>query len=144
VIDSEQFMIPENQYDSHLTMSSGEFARICREMSQITETILIETNKSHVKFSVEGDIGEGSILLKPINRENNPSNLKLIVNNPLSQRFALRFLNLFNKAMGLGPTVKLSLLEGSPIIVEFDIENLGDLKFYLAPKIGDDEITGSP
>ena len=37
-LDSEQLGIPETEYSSIATMSSTEFTRICREMSQISET----------------------------------------------------------------------------------------------------------
>ncbi len=37
-IDSEQLGIPETEYSSIVTMNAGEFTRICREMSQISET----------------------------------------------------------------------------------------------------------
>ncbi len=37
-IDSEQLGIPETEYSSIVTMSASEFTRICREMSQISET----------------------------------------------------------------------------------------------------------
>jgi len=38
-LDSEQLGIPETEYSSIATMSSSEFTRICREMSQISETV---------------------------------------------------------------------------------------------------------
>ena len=37
-LDSEQLGIPETEYSSIVTMNSAEFTRICREMSQISET----------------------------------------------------------------------------------------------------------
>ena len=37
-LDSEQLGIPDTEYSSIATMSSSEFTRICREMSQISET----------------------------------------------------------------------------------------------------------
>ena len=45
-------------------MSSYEFAKICKEMSQMSETITIETTKEHVKFSTSGEFASGSITLK--------------------------------------------------------------------------------
>ena len=37
-LDSEQLGIPDTEYSSIVTMNSAEFTRICREMSQISET----------------------------------------------------------------------------------------------------------
>jgi len=48
-------------------------------------------------------------------------------------------LNLFNKAAPLSPNVNLYLSGESPLVVEYKMEGLGALKFYLAPKINDEE-----
>ena len=50
-----------------------------------------------------------------------------------------RYLNLFNKASTLANQVVLYLSHDTPLCVEYKIENLGSLKFYLAPKINDEE-----
>lgn len=52
--------------------------------------------------------------------------------------FALRYLNMFNKAAPLCNFVKLMLAPETPLVVEYEIENLGSLKYYLAPKINED------
>jgi hypothetical protein len=36
-LDTEQFAIPEDEPDANVMMYSGEFSRICREMSQIND-----------------------------------------------------------------------------------------------------------
>jgi proliferating cell nuclear antigen len=51
--------------------------------------------------------------------------------------FALRYLNMFNKASTLCNHVKLMLASETPLVVEYEIENLGSLKYYLAPKINE-------
>lgn len=61
------------------------------------------------------------------------------LNNPVSLTFALRYLNNFTKATSLAPSVRLSLSKDLPITVEYEIEKLGYLRFYLAPKIEEDE-----
>lgn len=53
--------------------------------------------------------------------------------------FALRYLNMFNKASTLCNNVKLMLASDTPLVVEYEIENLGSLKYYLAPKINENE-----
>lgn len=45
-------------------MPSGEFARICRDLSQIGECLLIVCTKDCIEFSAKGDIGGGQIKLK--------------------------------------------------------------------------------
>lgn len=53
--------------------------------------------------------------------------------------FALRYLNLFNKAYSLSNEVKISMSESTPLCVEYAItDHMGALKFYLAPKISEE------
>ena len=58
---------------------------------------------------------------------------------PVELTFALRYLNFFTKATPLSPTVTLSLSPEVPLMVEYDIESLGYVRYYLAPKIDEEE-----
>jgi len=42
-------------------MPSTEFARICRDLSQFGESVIIACTKDGVKFSTSGDIGSGKL-----------------------------------------------------------------------------------
>lgn len=57
---------------------------------------------------------------------------------PVELNFALRYLNLFTRATALGPTVTLSLSPDIPVVVEYPIDNLGHIRYYLAPKIDEE------
>ena len=50
-----------------------------------------------------------------------------------------RYLNFFTKATPLSPHVILSLSPEVPLVVEYDIEDVGHVKYFLAPKIEDEE-----
>ncbi|SRR5258706_5182726 len=64
-IDQETLGIPETEYDAKITLSSGEFARICRDLQQLGESVRIEVSKEGVRFISEGDAANGSIHLRP-------------------------------------------------------------------------------
>ncbi len=42
------------------------------------------------------------------------------------------------QATGLSPVVKLSMLADVPLVIEYGMEGMGHLRYYLAPKIDDD------
>ena len=63
-IDQEHLGIPDTQYDATITMSSSEFQRICRDLAALGESVKIEASKEGVRFSSEGEVGTGSVLLK--------------------------------------------------------------------------------
>lgn len=61
---------------------------------------------------------------------------------PVALTFALRYLKNFSMATPLAPQVKLSLTKDLPIVVEYQVGELGNVRFYLAPKIDDEDNMG--
>ena len=136
-IDSEHLGIPEQEYNSTVSMSSSEFSRICRELTQITDTLTIETDKESIRFAVSGDIGAGTITLRHNDTDKAEERCLLEVNENISMAYALRYLNLFNKASNLSDMVSLNMSPDIPIVVQYAFE-LGEIKYFLAPKISDE------
>lgn len=134
-LDSESLGIPETTYQSEITMNSNEFAKLCKELYALSETVSFEITQSYVKFAVDGEVGQGSI---KINTGGEPADGDSAMN-AVTLSFALRYLNLFNKAYNLSNEVKISMSENTPLCVEYSItEQAGSLKFYLAPKISEE------
>lgn len=55
--------VQEQEYSCVVKMPSGEFARICRDLSQIGDAVMISCAKDGVKFSASGELGTGNIKL---------------------------------------------------------------------------------
>ena len=71
---------------------------------------------------------------------NENDSITLEVEQPVSQSYASRYLNMFAKAGGLSNQVTLSTGTELPIAVAYPIMNgLGEIKYYLAPKITEEE-----
>jgi len=168
-IDQEQLGIPDTEYDTVIEMPATEFQRICRDLSAIGDTVTISATKQGVKFSVSGDIGAGDITIKGMMNRNGGGNVKkengmdededddmaignvdddgdengvkIALSEGVQQTFSLRYLNNFTKATGLSEKVVLRMGTEVPLEVEYKIgdENFGALRYYLAPKIDDDE-----
>merc|ERR1711939_560336 len=65
-IESEQLGIPEGmQYPVAVKMPAAEFMKICRDLKEFGDAIKIGCTKDGLKFSVEGDIGVGNVMVKP-------------------------------------------------------------------------------
>lgn len=141
-IDSEHLGIPETEYSANIRMPSSEYARICKDLASIGDTVVISATKDGVKFSTSGDVGTANVTV----RNTSAADLKpeqqttIELAEPVSLTFALRYLNSFAKAAALASTVKISMTKDLPIVVEYTIgDDMGYLKFYLAPKIDEDE-----
>lgn len=66
------------------------------------------------------------------------------MNDPVSLTFALRFFNSFTKATPLSSTVSISLSTELPVVVEYKVAEMGYIRYYLAPKIEEDEEEPKP
>jgi len=152
-IDSEHLGIPDTEYKCVVKMASHEFQRICKEIAIIGDTVKISASKEAVKFSVSGEMGDGNIICKQdtsVDDEDDTVSIKL--EEKISLTFALRYLNSFAKASTLSKSVTLKLSPDVPLVVEYKIsrnlkgkaekdkesepeEEMGYLRFYLAPKI---------
>ncbi|XP_054982990.1 proliferating cell nuclear antigen-like [Sorex araneus] len=138
-LDVEQLGFPEQEYSCVVKFPSGEFACICRDLSHIGDAV-ISCAKDGVKFSASGELGNGNIKLSQTSNVDKEEEAATIdMNEPVQLTFALRYLNFFTKAPPLSSTVTLSMSADVPLVVEYKIADMGHLKYYLDPKIEDEE-----
>merc|ERR1711988_1070135 len=136
-IESEHMEIPEQQYKVVARLPSGEFQKICRDLKEFGETMQISASKEGMRFTVQGDLGSGNVMLKPREADKPEDKVSLTVNEPVTATFALRYLVNFAKAAPLCGSVELGLGPDAPLLVKYDLESSdkGHMQFYLAPKI---------
>jgi len=141
-IDQEHLGIPETEYAAAITMSSSEFRRICTDLAAMSESVSIDASKDGVKFSANGDIGSGSVTLRnntTLDDKSKKDNVEINLSEPVSLTFSLKYLVNFCKATSVSSTVTISLSNEVPLLVQYDLGSGSYLRFYLAPKIGDEE-----
>merc|ERR1712097_193620 len=122
-IESEHMEIPEQQYKVVARMPSAEFQKICRDLKEFGETMQINASKEGIRFSVQGDVGAGNVMLKPREAEKPEEKVVLTVHEPVTATFALRYLVTFAKAAPLCGVVELGLGVDSPLLVKYDLES---------------------
>jgi len=137
-IDTEHLGIPSTDYDCSVTMSSTEFSKICRDLTVLGDAVKISASKAGVQFQTKGDIGNADLLYKS-STEGEEQSVKVKVSDDLTQCFALRYLAMFSKSGILSNQVTLNMAEGIPLMVEYKIGDLGEIKYFLAPKVDDEE-----
>ncbi|KAI7688431.1 hypothetical protein SSS_01846 [Sarcoptes scabiei] len=148
-LDAEYLGIPDTNYNVTVKMPATKFQRICRDLSQIGDAVTISCTKSGVEFRASGDLGNGSITLNQNSSIDKPEEeVTIAMQEPLTQTFALKYLNQFTKATPLCVQVSLSLSPDVPLVVEYKVMNedkddpdgdIGNIRYYLAPKIDDSE-----
>ena len=88
-------------------------------------------SKGSIKFSCQGDIGNGQVTLKPYDDPENPNNnVSIELSQGVTLSFSLKYLVNFTKATPLSGSVTLRLLENMPVLVEYNMEGVGHLQYY--------------
>ncbi|KAF4395694.1 hypothetical protein G4B88_013468 [Cannabis sativa] len=59
---------------------------------------------------------------------------------PISLTFALRYMNSFTKATSVANQVMINLSPNLPVVVEYKVADMDYVKFYLTPKIEEEDI----
>nr|CAB3264709.1 proliferating cell nuclear antigen-like [Phallusia mammillata] len=139
-LDCEQLGIPDQEYSCSIKMPSHEFARICRDLSQIGECVVITCTKDGVQFSAKGDMGSGTVKMSQnLGAEKEDDQVTIEMTEPVQLTFAIKYLNMFTKATSLSGSVCLSMSNDVPLVVEYKVEDMGHIKYFLAPKIEDED-----
>ena len=138
-MDTEHLGIPDTKYNYIITLSSTEFSKICRELYSINETVNIETDKNYIKFYVNNENIGGGFTLEANDSEDLDKQCIIKNDSLINLAFALRYLNMFTKASSIGQQVTLYISKEFPLMAEYKLAELGVLKFYLAPRISEDE-----
>lgn len=142
-LDVEQLGIPDQEYEATFSMSSTEFTKIVKDLLVVGENVQISVTKGGVAFATEGEIGKANISVnkgeKADDEDDDEEGLQLEVNEPIDLSFATQYLKKFTSAGPLSKRVTISLSKDVPMVIAYEIEEVGHLKYFLAPKIDDEE-----
>lgn len=134
-MDCESLGIPDTEYPSYIKMSSSEFVRICRDLTQLTEVVKIDIKDTCATLSYQGKSGVGRINLKKNNADKEEDQIDIASEENVSAGYGLQYLNSFAKASSLSSFVTLYISSKFPLKIEYQIEKLGNMNFFLAPKM---------
>jgi proliferating cell nuclear antigen len=131
-LDVRPIDIPPVQFSSIITMPSTDFQKIIRDMHTLGEVVEIQSASQELVFRCKGDYAEQETIFS-------------IGQNGLSQskpgqdivqgNFFLKHLVLFTKCTSLCSDISVYLKNDYPIIVEYNVAGLGEIKLALAPAL---------
>ena len=114
------------EFKHAISIDSNEFHKIVREMKDISSFLEIRCHESTIKFlSVKGSFAEASINLRIHSNDHGQ-------NNDLVQGvFDLRYLSMFTKCPPLSKKVNLYLKNDYPLIIQYNVSNMGTIQLVL-------------
>ena len=126
-INEDMLEFPDIHMNVVTTLPSIDFQRITRDMGNLATEMDIIRDGNTLELSCKGDFADQKTMIEF------PEIVKRT-----GSTFSLKYISLFTKATNMCSSVQLmqdSENENMPIIFRYTIANLGDLRFYLAPKI---------
>jgi proliferating cell nuclear antigen len=129
-IDEDILDIPNIAFETVKTMPSNDFQSYIRELSIITNKVTLESNNNTFSLSGEGDFAETKINIGDSN-----SGEEIETNHHAIGTFYIKYLLLFTKSTNLCTTVEIYLKNKYPLILVYNVANLGKLQYCLAPLV---------
>ena len=133
-LDNNELHIPDVEINCVVTMPSNDFQRMCRDMANVGENVEIICEDQTLIFRCNGDFAYQET---KIGEATHGLNFNKSDNETISGVFALKYINLFTKSTNLSNTIELYLKPNYPLILKYNVANLGEIRFCLAPKMNE-------
>jgi len=129
-INESRIEVPNVTMTSNTILPSADFQRLCRDMSNIGTDIEITRSGFDFRLKCNCDFASQETCIKCPEESSEIGGL-----------YSLRYLNIFTKATSMCASVQIMQEEGNRfLILKYNVANLGDLKFYLATKVSEDQL----
>jgi len=142
-IDSDIMDIPEKEYDVDLLLKSNDFKELISELSIFNNTIKFKCNSNDEKVVIEADGGMGAMQVEI--KDDNILEFAISEDLELSVTYALSYINTMCSFSKLNDSVYIHSSEDNPMKLHYSLDDKDSnesenyVKFYLAPKINDDD-----
>ncbi len=133
-ISDEDIDIPPAEFETELTLPSIDFQKLIRDMTNIGEFVDIKSIGSDLTFNCNGDFAIQETILSETQGGLSFS-VKSPPEKPIQGIFSLKYLVLFTKCTNLCNLIHMYIKNDYPLIIRYNVANLGDIKLCLSPNI---------
>ena len=131
--EEEELDVPDVKFSSIINLPSGDFQKIIRDLSNISERLEIKSVGNELIFKCKGPFAEAEI-----RRTESDGTLEFLhkektKNNIVQGEFSLKNLIYFIKCTNLCNQIEMYLENNKPLIIKYNVASLGELKLCLAP-----------
>lgn len=126
-MDEKIYNIPDIKFDSYITMPSSDFQLYISDLANISSDIEITYNNKNLKLKAIGDFAEQTVQISETNNDIKETEEQIGI-------FNIKYIQLFTKSTNLCGTIEIYLKTGYPLTILYNVANLGQIKYCLAPK----------
>jgi proliferating cell nuclear antigen len=131
-LDRYTLDIPNETFPSIIMMPSIDFQKFVRDMSHIGEYVVITSVGDMLSMKVEGDFAQQEKIFG--GNEGCLDFLKQTSEEIVQGEFNLRCLVMFSRCTNLCSNIEICLKNDYPLVIRYQVSNLGEIKLALAPK----------
>ena len=131
-IEEETYDISPITFPYLITLPSQDFHKYCKDMAASTDKIELKATSNRIFFSGRGEIGDIEF---EVGETNGGLSIQCTTNNKdeiVQGIFELKFLLIFTKCTNLSNQLTLFLKNDYPIIVNYQVAALGEIKLVLS------------
>lgn len=128
-IDSEDMEIPEMDVEVEITADSTVLQKYIKNIASFGDTVSFMTVGDEIIIKTSGDIGTVELRVdQPVK-----------IHGKMSASFASRYLVTFLRAASISKKIRVNLHSELPVMFSYEFAENSFIKFYLAPKITDED-----
>ena len=128
-IDSDEMDIPNLNVEVEIIAESAVLQKYIKNIASFGDTVEFKTVDDEIIMKTSGDIGTVEL------RVDQP----VTIHGKMSASFASRYLVTFMKAANISKKIRVNLHSELPVMFSYEFAENSFIKFYLAPKITDDD-----
>ena len=132
-IDRTRIEIPDETFPSIITMPSTDFQKFVRDMSHIGDYVTITSVGDMFSMKVVGDFAEQEKIFG--GSDSCLNFLRSSSHEIIQGEFNLRCLVMFSRCTNLCNNIEMCFKNDYPLVVRYQVANLGDIKLALVPRI---------
>lgn len=127
-LDNQTISIDNAEFNTTINLPSVDFQKICRDMNNIADNVEIKNIGNQLILSCKGDFCSQETII--VDNENGVNSISSKSENEIIQGvFSLKYLVLFTKCTNLSSTVELLIKNDYPLVVNYMVASLGQLKW---------------
>jgi len=138
-ISEDEIKIPPAEFETELTLPSSDFQKLIRDMTNIGDCVDIKSVGENLILDCKGDFATQETVLSET-KDNNSDGLKFSMaanpDKPIQGIFSLKYLVLFTKCTNLCNLIHIYIKNDYPLIIKYNVANLGEIKLCLSPNVG--------
>ena len=125
-MDEKIYNIPDINFESYITMPSTDFQSYISDLANISSHIEFRSSSNNLILKAKGDFADQQIRINETNNEVSNTDEQFGV-------FNIKYIQLFTKSTNLCGTVEIYLKTDYPLTILYNVANLGQIKYCLAP-----------